>query len=112
MKFYTNLEQSRKLAEILPVESADMFFADGERPAIWNNKDAGLDDEDIPCWSLAALMNIMRLDYYIVRTLDILTSSFTYSIHAGYFDIETGEYENLVDACVEMISKLHEQKLL
>jgi hypothetical protein len=26
MKTYTDLEQSKKLAEILPIESADMFF--------------------------------------------------------------------------------------
>ena len=27
MKSYTDLEQSKKLAEILPLESADMFLA-------------------------------------------------------------------------------------
>ena len=26
MKAYTDLEQSRKLAEILPIESADMYY--------------------------------------------------------------------------------------
>lgn len=59
MKSYTDLEQSKKLAEILPIETADMFWADGERPAVWNNKDISLDDTDIPAWSLAALLDIL-----------------------------------------------------
>ncbi len=43
MKSYTDIEQSKKLAEFLPIESADMFWADGERPAVWVNKDVELD---------------------------------------------------------------------
>ncbi len=39
MKAFTDVEQSKKLAEILPIESADMYFNDNE-----------------PCWSLAALL--------------------------------------------------------
>ena len=42
MKSYTDLNQSKKLAEILPIESADMCFNDNE-----------------PCWSLAALLDIL-----------------------------------------------------
>ena len=51
-KICTTIEQSKKLSEILPIESADMFWADGERPAVWNNKDILLDEMDIPAWSL------------------------------------------------------------
>ena len=120
MKICTDLEQSKKLAEILPIESADMMWDDwslidegwklsvGYYPEI--EKDYGR--KCYPAWSLAALTNVMRLDYYIVRTLDILTHKFTYSIHAGYFDIETDEYDELIDACVEMIYELKEKDLL
>ena len=65
MKTYTDIEQSKKLAEILPPESADMWYqhtgysiVDGtEKPKYfpmvirdWKS------DDDIPCWSLTALL--------------------------------------------------------
>lgn len=58
MKAYTDLEQSKKLAEFLPIESADMFYRD-------NGIDVKLMWEHVapkvttPCWSLAALLNIL-----------------------------------------------------
>lgn len=123
MKAFTDIEQSKKLATILPIDSADMWWDwfgnplddvnDGEystEPLL--HKPVSNPRNIIPCWSLAALTNVMRLDYYIVRTLDILTHRFTYSIHAGYFDIETDEYDELIDGCVEMITKLKEKDLI
>jgi hypothetical protein len=32
MKSYTDLEQSKVLSKILPIESADMRYSDGEYP--------------------------------------------------------------------------------
>lgn len=67
MKAYTDLEQSKKLAKILPLESADMAYYqwkdDGNLvspvPFVLDGmeeKGDGLFDY-IPCWSLVALLN-------------------------------------------------------
>jgi len=61
MKAYTDLEQSRKLAEILPLESADMWVH-----PYWddvpNIGTADLEYNQFPCWSLAALIEQMPSD--------------------------------------------------
>lgn len=58
MKSYTDVEQSKKLAEILPIESADMTYdwavIDKEYSTIpYCRKPI---DDELPCWSLAALL--------------------------------------------------------
>lgn len=70
MKSYTDIKQSKKLEEILPIDSADMCFAnDGTaikidaqpynvRKLMW--KDVQL----IPCWGLAALLQVLPLGIY------------------------------------------------
>ena len=64
MKSYTNIEQSKKLSEILPLTSADMHY---ER-AYFEGKQSDWfialgrpikSDDIIPCWSLAALLEIL-----------------------------------------------------
>ena len=56
MKAYTDLEQSKKLAEILPIESADAFYdmaePDKRRVPIIGDPDDYYDMEDwtAPCW--------------------------------------------------------------
>ena len=78
MKNYTDIEQSRKLAEFLPSESADMFIADLVNPKeqvhsynfhvliTWGCKTfAKIKEREskhvkfIPCWSLATLFAIL-----------------------------------------------------
>ena len=108
MKSYTDLEQSKKLAEFLSLESADMFWLVlGNTPRVhvlteplsnyshW---------ESYPCWSLAALLDILPS-----ATLD------TSDDHYYRFSCQqrcTEWYDNPIDACYEMIIKLNEQKLL
>ena len=122
MKSYTDLEQSKKLAEILPLESADMFLAlNGTLPVMSKYIDNGLvtaDDTAIPCWSLAALLNLIPKhikEHNVLRT-DIDENTFAmwydeigYGVNAELPNIEMSEP---VDACYEMILKLHDQKLL
>jgi hypothetical protein len=60
IKAYTNLEQSKKLAEILPIESADMWWVAlnwQETEYYVEVKQDGINQpkKAIPCWSLAAL---------------------------------------------------------
>ena len=69
IKSYTDINQSRKLAEILPLESADMCYVnDGTaikidansysvRYSMWKDCVVAI----IPCWSLAALLSVLPL---------------------------------------------------
>lgn len=116
MKSYTDLEQSKKLAEILPFESADMMH---DRLIVIPFNDGSL----TPCWSLAALLNALPNNEHIQT-----------NISRGSWKIDTVEYlpntwwceyednknqtefnisaENPIDACYKMLLKLHEQKLI
>lgn len=73
IKSYTDIEQSKKLAEILPLESADMYWKNGVSdkyiqcftPFIIDEDGTNVDFEyDVPCWSLAALFQVMPLKIY------------------------------------------------
>jgi hypothetical protein len=120
MKSYTDLEQSKKLAEILPIESADMnwhelpftgFFA----RAFPYKHDNGATEGIFPCWSLAALLDVLPDEvgdnYYL--TLDKEGKEYC----CCYEDNNGNSFrhcfsDNPVDACYKMVLKLHEQKLL
>ena len=136
MKSYTDIEQSKKLAEILPLESADMTY----RPMmdIDSMSNSGFLDtpecfpfndfknsiiKPLPCWSLAALLIVLPNNEHI-----------TTSVSRGSWQIEPINYlpitwwceyednesltefnvtaDNPVDACYEMILKLNELKVL
>ena len=85
MKSYTDLPQSKKLAEILPIESADMKYGyiapynysdrmyDGGYDEVPYHKDflkknpnfsENEYDGELPCWSLAALLKF--LSFHII----------------------------------------------
>lgn len=108
MKSYTDLEQSKKLAEILPLESADMWFAN----SIIVARDSVNEPDDIqsvfPCWSLAALLSV------IPKPDLIQNSEGTWLVRSwvNAYPWSVGGYSNHVDACYELILKLHEQNLL
>ena len=120
IKSYTDLEQSKKLAEILPLETADMWWT----PLNWQEteyyvevKQDGINQpkKAIPCWNLAALLKLMpkigahepmlRKLYYISEPTE------RYICQYSLTDM-TSEYDNPVDACYEMIIKLHGLNLL
>ena len=122
MKSYTDLEQSKKLVEILPIESADMYWKNGISDKYFQCftpfvRDAtNMDyDYDVPCWSLAAMLDVLpileRKGYqkskpqllYNVAINKWIVDSHVYT---------TDAYNNPIDACYELILKLHEQKLL
>ena len=135
IKSYTDLEQSKKLAEILPIESADMWYQhtgisikDGsEKPIYFPMVIRDCEsDEDIPCWSLAALLGVLPNNEHITTTLSrggwkIEPVEYIDKWFCEYED-EVGENnpckgftvsaDNPVDACVAMIEKLHELNLL
>lgn len=118
MKSYTDLEQSKKLAEILPTESADMCYKaykeEGRIPdymatlcpyqfASWVG---------VPCWSLSALLDLLPNQFNeCTKTLYWFNNTW----YCAYVD-EDFEYEvsmsgnNPVDACVEMFFELKRLK--
>jgi hypothetical protein len=68
IKSCTDIEQSRKLAEFLPYESADMRIGnyvgksgkvDGTNVHYYQKDESFGAPEIIPCWSLAALMDLL-----------------------------------------------------
>ena len=124
IKSYTDLEQSKKLANILPLESADMHYNNASIKGI-NYVDeyrAELMDYNtaqkvlskylinpifgiIPCCSLSALLGVLQ-NYEI--------NNFGDSIQLAVKNkaIVTDEGETLLDLVVNMIIYLHELNLL
>lgn len=142
IKSYTDLEQSKILAEILPLESADIYYKyvlpKSDRiihiPEIGNPIDslewynAGytfrgkkepitLSEYCMPCWSLTSLLDVLNKCAYFINEAGIAELS---SIKATKWcisilncgKIEDCYADNSIDACYEMVLKLHELKML
>ena len=121
MKSYTDLEQSRKLAEILPIESADMCYKCIEddpydivcKPySEWKEEYKGLlvrgDANVIPCWSLAALFSMLPKSAYLGKgsSTELCRLTLPVELISSDWNLEP------IDACVDMIIKLHKLNLL
>jgi len=117
IKAYTDIYQSKKLSEILPLESADMWYQhtgfnikDGsEKPIYFPMVIRDCEsDEDIPCWNLAALLSV------IPKPDLIQNSEGTWLVRSwiNAYHWSVGGYSNPVDACVDMIFKLKQNNLL
>ena len=109
-KSYTDLSQSKKLAEILPLESADMYYYKHSLenyyvPIPIISKYSKMQNE-IPCWSSSALLEIIRNN----GRYELQMYEGGYYFEANGFMTES--YFNPVDDCYEMILKLHEQNLM
>lgn len=141
MKAFTDLEQSKKLSEILPIESADMCYI---KHASSNNPDWRFDNdippmilgdvpiteitaETLPCWSLAALLEaipeyIRKYDGRVFRNYRLnLYRSYYHCCSYSFGSTTTDDDDNIlycvgkenwVDACYEMILKLKENNCL
>lgn len=134
MKSYTDLPQSKMLAEILPHNTADntwkriaiagsnlnvseelQYIHDGDMPFCYYS---GI---GVPCWSLAALLDVIPQEIFngeyiinITEGLDnrwVLTYDNHENRHHSYYGLSSGA-DNLVDACYEMILDLHKIKML
>lgn len=133
---FTSLEQSKKLAEILPLESADMCYkCFGEETydlifcevsySEWAKEYKELFDKAglqlIPCWSLSALISIIPQELfdgeYIINITEgsdnkwILTYDHHENRNHSYYGLSTGA-DNLVDACTDIIIKLKERNII
>lgn len=103
MKAYTDIEQSKKLAEILPLDSADMFYRDNEVDVklMWENIAQKVTN---PCWSLAALLEVYPM--CVGRDLGM------FCCWVNHKSMCSSHFDNPVDACVDMIFTLKERYLL
>ena len=110
IKSFTDLQQSKKLAEILPIESADMHYVlvDSEKDLY----SAGLDKyigilPHYPAWSLAALLSVLPKGTNISNPKPINALG-----HCCWNQYDEIYADNPIDACYEMILKLQELKML
>lgn len=109
MKAYTDIEQSKKLAEILPLESADMFYTIIDQ-GLYLEVKQGIEpsEDDIPCWSLTALIELLPPIDNLKPMIDLEGNSIYYS---GNNTPCTNDV-TLIDACVNMIFKLNKLNLI
>jgi hypothetical protein len=126
IKSYADLSQSKTLSKILPLESADMYwdydFQGQEYKYYPMVMDDQFDDVCIPCWSLAALLDVLPNNKHISTTLsrggwriepieyiDNWWCEYEDDSHSEDFTVSA---DNPVNACVAMIIKLYELNLL
>jgi hypothetical protein len=148
-KICTNIKQSKKLIELgIDVNTADMcYYYDHswsnehiEIPKIWDNNYEQFipesEEDDIPAWSLTALMNMLPSEFTEIceysettykidirkyaLTDDVDLYQIAYGNYKWYEDgsnswkdmINTGEKEDLLDAVFQMICWLKENNKL
>lgn len=116
IKGYTDIKQSKMLAEILPLKSADMcYINDGTANKIDANsyrvrysmlKDSVV--QIIPCWSLSALLGILAEQRFIIKSLD-RNDEYKYSIDipSKYCSVR---HLSLLDAAFEMVYWINKNK--
>jgi hypothetical protein len=120
IKAYTNINQSKVLAEILPIKSADMHYVlidtDNNKYSAGLGKYIGILPH-YPCWSLAALLDYIKNKcgyfelVYLKSTIDGRANRLenVYRLSTDIYDIYEKE---AIDAAFKMIIKLHELNLL
>jgi hypothetical protein len=118
IKSHTDLQQSKKLAEILPLESADMRIGnyvgksgkvDGTNVHYYFKGESFGAPEIIDAWSLAALLKTLNFPS--------LTQNKEDEWEVSVFDRNYDHYiektaSNPVDTCYEMILYLKDKNLL
>lgn len=122
---WTTVEESKQLIEAgLPVETADMLYTtlDGyATPWVWASK-PGMHPEDVPCWSLGALIQMLPLN---IQTGDSFLDKYDleFKPYSGYMVaycidqshhpmVSTEEHGTLIEACIEMIIWLLKNKMI
>lgn len=118
MKSYTDIEQSKELAEMLPIKSADMYYGyKKDKPEYLPYSNTEVVGLCFPCWSLTALLSVLPEDITVhgtVYSINIHTKNKKWFIDYKCNNEEfIGSYSNIfIDACFESIIKLHELNLL
>lgn len=125
IKICTDIDQSKKLIELgINVNTADMWYqhigysiTDGkEKPTYFPMiiRD-NISDDDIPAWSLVALLKCLNEINPQVYTPILFPSEGKWILQFteyGHGNVCVVSCDNPIDACYEMVLKLYEQKLL
>ena len=146
MKAFTDVEQSKVLAKILPHDTADMWIAEIYDGHVEENGKYVVEDKpwysisfskpsennfsqnvvhDIPCWSLAALLDYLQPNITIEHTeqdgwkveMYVLAENVEFSLRPQYLledliPIVGVSETNAVDACYDTIIQLDELGLI
>ena len=117
----TSVNQSLAIRDILPIETADMYYAkaglevEDERYALFPGTDWVSQDDVIPAWSFHALVNALpdkikyndKIYHLIISHDDV-----------AYFDddnvhviVEGDTYGTFIDMCFSLISHRYAQKM-
>ena len=139
MKSYTDISQSKKLAEILPLESADMCYlpthiGDEHHFIASLSSYSGCTkmvevsiEYCIPCWSLTSLLSVLPQSITKYIEGESCQKTFHLNLFRSYYHCVSYSFtpsvnddntlycigrDNWVDACVAMIEKLNELNLL
>jgi len=120
IKSYTDLEQSKKLAEILALESADMHYSKHSLENYYSpipliGKYSNMQNE-IPCWSLAALIDIIEsIEQKVTVSFTHCNDKFWVDVHFSEFGSFCQDYElydSKIDSLIAIIEKLKSRNLL
>ena len=139
IKSYTDIEQSKKLSEILSLESADMCltFTNNVWNPVWGKahdiyqlqkdcyepdytKDDYVDFDEfepkvVPCWSLATLLKYLseiKPQEYTPILFPTEGKWILQFLEYGHGNVWEVSCDNPVDACIKMILKLHKFNLI
>lgn len=126
MKYYTTIEQSKKLIELgLNPMTADMLYTsldNFKEPWVWNSK-PGMHPSDVPCWSTEALLDILdetivteeddeyRLNFGKDGTSYYMFYEDVYRLKDNVIEELDFSCSTLLECTFEMIVKLKELKL-
>ena len=103
IRSYTTVEQSRKLAEFLLIESADCYWEDEISVEFGH----GWHSQHVPCWSLAALLGVLP------EGTRLLKSATDDAYHCDCPKCNIDEwFDDPIDACYELLLKLYKLKML
>lgn len=111
IKSYTNISQSEKLSEILPIESADCYWEDDTVVEFGH----GWHPQHIPCWSLTALMNFIESLGKVEINFNCNSNKYWVNVHfesIGSFCQDHELYDSKIDALIAIIEKLKSRNLL
>ena len=122
IKSYTDIEQSKKLAEILPLESADYTRLGKNEDNVltrthFESRSSELkewigENNIFPCWSLAALLEILDYPQLSKDKLGNGKVGWMVSVYPNDCRYDSSWHDNAIDACCEMILKLNKMNLL
>ena len=115
-KICTSKEQSQKLIELgIDIKTADMWWnTEKDYPEFVKTYHEYLGEQiqPVPCWSLAKLLDILPEGTESHKQVDGSIGYYYVEVYNNKKYFSTKRYDNPLDACVEMMCWLLENKKL